>query len=396
MSRFIAISLLCLSTHSLLSQQGVKIAESPGAPHPSAALDVEASQQGFLLPRVADPSEIINPATGLQVFNTTTNCLQIYIPPVWQNIYCGCQPPAAPSSGVHQTTSSSITWNWNAVNEAVSYRVNSSNDFASASSINGLSWEQTGLACGQSYSVYVWAVSSCGNSTSQILSASTGSCVQCGPGHNLTDIDGNVYETVLIGTQCWMKQNLNVTRNASGGAINRYCHVCPQYGGHYDWATVMGGSSSSNSNPSGVQGICPTGWHLPSQSEYQQMVTYLKTNGFHCGSNTDWVAKSIAIGSGWASNPWADPDNCTPANNQAANNSSGFSMVGGGYWNPTMSQYYQSAQTIVANIHEGYLLTATQSSASDAVYFRIGQYYYEPSFTDYTKNGRANVRCVKN
>jgi uncharacterized protein (TIGR02145 family) len=125
------------------------------------------------------------------------------------------------------------------------------------------------------------------------------------------------------------------------------------------------------------------------------MVNYLKANGYHCGSDVNWVAKAVANSSGWIANPWSDPENCTPANNQPANNASGFTMVGGGYWNPTMSQYYQSAETIVANIHEGYIWTATQSSASDATFFRIGQYYYEPGFTDYTKNGRGNVRCVE-
>jgi uncharacterized protein (TIGR02145 family)/uncharacterized repeat protein (TIGR02543 family) len=101
----------------------------------------------------------------------------------------------------------------------------------------------------------------------------------------VTDIDGNVYQTVIIGNQEWMAENLRVTRDASGNDITRYCYKnnttnCELYGGLYTWHTVMNGQSSSSSNPSGVQGICPTGWHVPSDAEWTELVNYVVDQGY--------------------------------------------------------------------------------------------------------------------
>jgi len=101
----------------------------------------------------------------------------------------------------------------------------------------------------------------------------------------LKDIDGNFYKTVLIGDQEWMAENLRVSRDAAGNNISRYCYdddpdLCDLYGGLYTWHTVMNGQSSSSSSPSGVQGICPTGWHVPSDAEWTELVNYVVSQGF--------------------------------------------------------------------------------------------------------------------
>jgi len=107
----------------------------------------------------------------------------------------------------------------------------------------------------------------------------------------ITDIDGNVYNTVQIGEQCWMKENLKTTRDAAGNNITRYCYdnnveFCNWYGGLYTWYTIMNGASSSNSNPSGVQGICPDGWHVPSHHEWTQLEQFIceALGNSHCDS----------------------------------------------------------------------------------------------------------------
>ena len=99
----------------------------------------------------------------------------------------------------------------------------------------------------------------------------------------VTDFDGNVYNTVLIGNQCWMQENLNVSRDPSGNYIGKYwpnnnISMCEYYGGLYTWETIMNGADSSNNNPSGVQGICPDGWHIPSASEWTELTEYLINN----------------------------------------------------------------------------------------------------------------------
>ncbi|MDR3013040.1 MAG: hypothetical protein LBU70_07505 [Chitinispirillales bacterium] len=86
--------------------------------------------------------------------------------------------------------------------------------------------------------------------------------------------DGQTYRTVKIGTQTWMAENLNF--NADGSA----CYAdnapnCEFYGRLYDWATVMNGAPSSSAAPSGVQGVCPDGWHIPSDAEWDILVRYV-------------------------------------------------------------------------------------------------------------------------
>ena len=95
----------------------------------------------------------------------------------------------------------------------------------------------------------------------------------------IQDVDGNIYNTVLIGDQCWMKTNLNVTKDPSGAAITRYCYddatgCGSHYGGLYTWSTVMNGSTTA-----GAQGICPTGWHVPTDGEFKTLVEGQATAG---------------------------------------------------------------------------------------------------------------------
>ena len=86
---------------------------------------------------------------------------------------------------------------------------------------------------------------------------------------------GQTYGTILIGTQCWFKENLNVgnkinyTINQTNNAIvEKYCYdnlesKCDVYGGLYQWNEMM-----QYSNTPGIQGICPFGWHLPTNQEW--------------------------------------------------------------------------------------------------------------------------------
>ncbi len=103
----------------------------------------------------------------------------------------------------------------------------------------------------------------------------------------LTDIDDNTYDTVKIGTQCWMKESLRVAKNASSAAINRYCYdnnigFCNTDGGLYDWNIAMDGSTQE-----GAQGICPDGWHIPKDSEWYILENYLKDPGQNCDGARD-------------------------------------------------------------------------------------------------------------
>jgi len=85
--------------------------------------------------------------------------------------------------------------------------------------------------------------------------------------------DGKTYKWLRIGGQILMAENLNYDQDSYG---NDWCYEsnssnCDTYGRLYNWAAVMQGASSSNSNPSEVQGVCPDGWHVPSDKEWKEL-----------------------------------------------------------------------------------------------------------------------------
>lgn len=108
--------------------------------------------------------------------------------------------------------------------------------------------------------------------------------------------DGQTYRTVVIGTQTWMAQNLNY-RNTTGSVdtvgrcYNNSADSCAKYGRLYTWAEVMQGATSSALSPSGVKGLCPTGWHVPSDLEWTTLANTSGGNvvaGGHLKSTNGW------------------------------------------------------------------------------------------------------------
>lgn len=174
----------------------------------------------------------------------------------------------------------------------------------------------------------------------------------CPNAPTVTDYDGNVYNTVKIGNQCWMKENLRTTHYGNGSAIleSSFTPTTPgpgvfepitmplfyhtdggndsECGLLYNWMAAMGGANSSENTPSGVQGVCPNGWHVPSDGEWDLLIAYAKNHSqYWCGNDSLNVAKSLAGASGWVSSP----NNCAVGNNPSANNALGFSALPVGY-----------------------------------------------------------------
>ncbi len=86
--------------------------------------------------------------------------------------------------------------------------------------------------------------------------------------------DGQKYKAVCIGKQNWMAENLRFVAPGSECYDSSQAN-CDIYGRLYPWRVAMGTSNATNANPSGVQGICPKGWHLPSQAEWDELFTFL-------------------------------------------------------------------------------------------------------------------------
>lgn len=80
--------------------QGVKISTTPGSPHGSAGLEVDFTDKGFLLPRLTtvQRNTISNPTPGLEIYNITSECVEVYFPTGWRPSVCACSaPPATPA-----------------------------------------------------------------------------------------------------------------------------------------------------------------------------------------------------------------------------------------------------------------------------------------------------------
>lgn len=112
---------------------------------------------------------------------------------------------------------------------------------------------------------------------------SAGSGIKCG--HSTVDYSGKIYNTVQIGTQCWLKENLDagtmVTMTADTNSsilIKKYCYQnkpenCAIYGGLYQWKGAM-----RNSTEEKTRGICPEGWHIPAKAEFEVLKAFTMDN----------------------------------------------------------------------------------------------------------------------
>ena len=229
-------------------------------------------------------------------------------------------------------------------------------------------------------------------------------------GSTLTDIDGNEYATLLLGSQCWMKQNLRTTHYADGteiakggsssSSVTQPYYYEPDsniatYGRFYNWAAAMHGSASSFANPSGVQGVCPDGWHLPSDAEWTQLTNYVASDNANvCGGNPAYIVKSLASTEGWGDYDMDPHVSCRMSTNASStNNNTGFSVMPAGTW---------ETDGAVADPNFGYtnyghtiFRSATQHETSYAAFVR--EFYNEYAYVDRTaiaKTTGLSVRCV--
>jgi uncharacterized protein (TIGR02145 family) len=139
--------------------------------------------------------------------------------------------------------------------------------------------------------------------------------------------DKQIYRTVQIGNQMWMAENLNynVPNNTGNMCYGNIPDNCTKYGRLYNWATVMAGSSSSSSSPSRVRGICPSGWHVPSDAEWTTVVNHI--------GGREGAGKKFKARSGWNSNGNGNDDYGFTARPGGSRNTSTFSNAGNsGFW----------------------------------------------------------------
>ncbi len=150
---------------------------------------------------------------------------------------------------------------------------------------------------------------------------------------------GVEYPTILVGGQCWLQKNLNVgthlnstVAQSNNGTVEKYCYDdvaanCDTYGGIYSWYEVMNYTTTE-----GARGICPPGWHIPTDSEWCTLENFVADVSIPCGIN-DHGDRGIYVGgrlkeAGYEH--WNSP-------NLGGNNQTGFTGLPGGWFNSNFS-----------------------------------------------------------
>ena len=203
---------------------------------------------------------------------------------------------------------------------------------------------------------------------------------------------GQSYSTVQIGSQCWMAENLNIgemiNSNSSSddqndnNIIEKYCYGnnstnCDTYGGLYQWNEMMQYTIQES-----TQGICPTGWHIPSDNEWKTLEMELGMSQTDA-DNTGW--RGTNEGSKMAGNAglWHDG----ALKNDSEFGSSGLDFIPGGYRSSNGNFYGINDKT--------YLWSSSQDDTYNS-YYRNIKYDITSTYRNRTSpSGGFSVRCVK-
>ena len=205
--------------------------------------------------------------------------------------------------------------------------------------------------------------------------------LRCPGTPTVTDIDGNIYNTVQIGDQCWTQSNLKVSKYRNGDSI-------PSGLSNSQWSSTSSGAYAIyNNDPvndglygklynhyavTDSRGLCPTGWHVPSDGEWTILENHLSGSIVAGGALKSTSTQPTPGG-------WASP-------NTGATNSSGFTGTPGGL---------RDTNGVFSTVPiYGCWWSSSVSTASDAWYRRLNYdfiYFYR---YDYSRTLGFSVRCI--
>lgn len=196
---------------------------------------------------------------------------------------------------------------------------------------------------------------------------------------------GKTYHGVMIGSQCWMKKSLDYeTGNSSCYGDNP--ENCETFGRMYDWHTIMNGALGTNAAPSGVRGICPEGWHVPSDREWQTLEgTVDSQSGVNTGIWTALAYRGHDAGLNLKSKTGWDEANGVSGGGTDAY---GFAAHPGGFWNSYENEYLGIGKELC-------FWTCTEQSEENSMFRQMS--YAEDRIARYYGNKTSGfyVRCVK-
>jgi uncharacterized protein (TIGR02145 family) len=196
-------------------------------------------------------------------------------------------------------------------------------------------------------------------------------------GQTISDVDDNVYKTIAIGTQVWMAENLKTTRfndnsyiNLGGNGYwqsyynwynNNEAKYKPDYGALYNYVAVF--SSGKN--------ICPAGWHVPNDTEWRTLITYLGGESVAGGK-----MKETGI------DHWLGPNN-------EATNESGFRALPGGITD------FNTGFNFMGLAGYWWSSTGLYNTGYYPVIFTIYSYYGYIERSNGNQNFGYSVRCIR-
>jgi len=219
---------------------------------------------------------------------------------------------------------------------------------------------------------------------------------------SVMDIDGNTYATVSIGSQVWMAENLKTTRYNDGTSVtyvsdngtwtttsspamcwySNNIYYKELYGGLYNFYAV---DMAANGN----KNICPSGWHVPSDTEWTTLENYLIANGYNYDGTTtgNKIAKAITTATGWVSS--SNVGTIGNSDYPSFQNKSGFSAFPGSYRNSGSGAFLNAGRA-------GYFWSSTQYDAT-FVWSRLLDSIYAASLRSSNSSKRVglSVRCTK-
>jgi uncharacterized protein (TIGR02145 family) len=409
---FVAIVFIVLVLESGLFAQ-VSINLDGTSPHSSAMLDVNSTNKGILIPRLTqfEIASIINPAGGLVVYNTTDEKFYAFILSEnhWKELEFGTgliELAATYTIGTGGSCNNTVV----AGNYIKNIALDASNKVTveaivtsegswniTTDTINGYSFSGMGVfTTPDTLQIELTA-----SGTPLLAEADTftmtadgnaGTCTfivnvddfNCG---NTFPYGGKDYNTVQIGTQCWMAENLNVGTMIIGtgsqtnnSTIEKYCYnnsedTCDTYGGMYQWEEMMQYVSTE-----GTQGICPNGWHIPTDAEWCTLENYVDDDTVEC-STIGWRGGKAGSNLKEAGTVhWQSPNN-------GATNSSGFTALPGGFRKTDGSFSYMKQYNV--------FWTSNSDGTSNGFCRELDYSKEETGRASYPQGYGFYVRCIK-
>ena len=406
MKKLTVFFILILFTSSFVfSQIGVNTDGS--LPDGSAMLDVKSNNKGLLPPRMsrAEVNAIVNPANGLIVYCTDcvpdgTGGLSMFMAGSWIRLATAFMEPTVTTIEVTAISSTTATSGGNVTSDggapvtargicwgAAANPTTDSSKTTDGTVTGSFTSNLTGLTENTTYHLRAYATNSAGTGYGNEISFKT-------PGNispitfnpdltygTMTDIDGNEYKTITIGTQTWMAENLKTTRYRNGDSI-------PNVTNDIEWGNLQTGAYCWNNNDintykaiygalynwyavNDIRKIAPEGWHVPTDEEWTYLADYL--NGkFVAGSKL----KEAGSLHWYSQNP--------------GTNETGFSALPGGFCSSSVTfGHFGSTGTY------GYWWSSSLYSATNAWVRSIDYMGLELRRFNFYKYFGYSLRCVQ-